>query len=136
VEVSRANHDDKIQRRVKNVLRENNTNLRLFRKKPHAYCQRHDIADPELGQRADVPRAAECGSGPILDVDNEAVATSLVIHIEEHILTVPRYTDRSCQTDLRPNSSYSMYELVSAKTLDECTIPDGRPPPYTLVAKR
>lgn len=68
--------------------------------------------------------------------DNEAVATSRVIHIEEHILAVPRYTDRSCQTDLRPNSSYSMYELVSAKTLDECTIPDERPPPYTPVAKR
>ncbi|RKL11507.1 hypothetical protein BFJ70_g16373 [Fusarium oxysporum] len=42
---------------------------------------------------------------------------------------MPRHVDRACQTDLRPTSALSTYDLVSANTLDECTIPDGRQPP-------
>ncbi|KAH7169616.1 uncharacterized protein B0J16DRAFT_273842 [Fusarium flagelliforme] len=127
------------QGRAKNTFRRNKINLRPFKPKHRISTQRHDAKNPVPRQQANMIYTTRYGSCRITDSGSADVISSQVIPVSVDVLTMPRYVDRACQTDLRPTSALSTYDLVSADILDECTIPDGRqppppppPPPYAL----
>ncbi|KAH7231848.1 uncharacterized protein BKA55DRAFT_598516 [Fusarium redolens] len=117
------------QGRVKNAFRRKKINLRPFKKKRRMYTQRYEADNLAPSQQANMMYTTRYGSSRTKNSGREDVASSQVIPISVNVLTMPRHVDRACQTDLRPTSALSTYELVSANTLDECTIPDGRQPP-------
>ncbi|EXK25315.1 hypothetical protein FOMG_18012 [Fusarium oxysporum f. sp. melonis 26406] len=100
------------------------------------YTQRYDADNLAPSQQANTMYTTRYGSSRTTNRRSEDAISSQVVPVSVNVLTMPRQVDRACQTDLRPTSALSTYELVSANTLDECTTPDGRqppppPPPYT-----
>ncbi|EXK25336.1 hypothetical protein FOQG_14659 [Fusarium oxysporum f. sp. raphani 54005] len=109
------------QGRVEIAFRRRSINLWPFKKKNRTHTPRYEADNL-------TPRQQET-------VIEDGIS-SQVVPVSVNVLTMPRQVDRACQTDLRPTSALSTYELVSVNTLDECTTPDGRqppppPPPYT-----
>ncbi|SCO92593.1 uncharacterized protein FRV6_16721 [Fusarium oxysporum] len=124
------------QGRVKDAFQRKKINLRPFKKKHRMYTQKYEADNLAPSQHANMMYTTRYGSSRTKNSGREDVAPSQVIPVSVNVLTMPRQVDRACQTDLRPTSALSTYELVSANTLDECTTPDGRqppppPPPYT-----
>jgi hypothetical protein len=117
------------RRRVKNAFRRKKINLRPFKKKHQMYTQRYDADNLAPSQQANMMYTTRYGSSRTTNRKSEDVISSQVVLVSVNVLTMPRHVDRACQTDLRPTSALSTYDLVSASTLDECTIPDGRQPP-------
>ncbi|KAF4455039.1 hypothetical protein F53441_2544 [Fusarium austroafricanum] len=103
--------------------------------KHRKHTQRYDADNLAPSQQANTMYTTRYETGCTTNSESEDVISSQAIPISVDVLTMPRYVNRACQTDLRPTSALSTYGLVSANTLDECTIPVGRqtpppPPPY------
>ncbi|KAK2684976.1 hypothetical protein QWA68_016092 [Fusarium oxysporum] len=124
------------QERVKNVFRRRNINSWPLKKKNRMYTRRYEADNLAPWQQENMMYTTRYGSSRTTNRRSEDAISSQVVPVSVNVLTMPRQVDRACQTDLRPTSALSTYDLVSANTLDECTTPDGRqppppPPPYT-----
>jgi hypothetical protein len=118
--------------RVRSAVPRMKLGIRLFERKHQTYSQSLGAYNPTPRQQTSMRNTARHGSSPSSNSGSEYVIPPPTDPIQAEVLAMPRYIDRACQTDLRPTSSLSTYELVSEKTLDECLIPNAPPPPYTL----
>ncbi|OBS17141.1 hypothetical protein FPOA_12195 [Fusarium poae] len=114
------------QERMKGAFRHKKISLQMLRRKRQTPSQSHDTNNLVSRQHSSMLYATRYE--PSCTTKRRS-KEPVYHHVVPAPVAIPYYIDRACQTDFCQTSPPSTDDLVFARALDECRIPDGRPPP-------
>jgi hypothetical protein len=113
------------QKRMKGTFR-HKISLKMLRRKRQTPAQSHDMNN--LASRQHSSTLYTTRYVPSCTTKHRS-EDPVYHHVVPVPVAIPHYIDRACQTYFCRTSPLSTDDLVLARALDECRIPDGRPPP-------